>query len=132
MQYRRQSDGTILTMRTSLSRRKVNHILKKGRRYSHRGFTIIYEEKKELGDKKTRKRYSILIGKKIAQKSVKRNRIKRIIREVVRETQIKHDEFVILCTQKNKTESEIKKNLISALKKNNTEKDKNKRLEKIS
>ena len=89
-------------MKTSLNHQHIELLLRKGKRVIGDGITLIYTTK-NIGYKK----YAIIVPKKKVKKSVVRNKIKRIVREAVRATNIPFDMFIIMYTGKNYSLKEI-------------------------
>ena len=81
-------------MKTSLRGKEITNILKRGKRIISEGVVLIYEkgEEKEY-------RFAILVSKKKIRKSTERNRVRRIIREILRVYPIPFTRFIILCTK---------------------------------
>ena len=76
-------------MKTSLRHEEVQHILKHGKRYVHNGFLVCV-----LGDGSGR--FAVLVSKKVARSAVVRNRMRRVLREVVRTVDSVPFDFVVL------------------------------------
>ena len=95
-------------MKTSLSRERVEYILKKGKRYAQGGMVIVCVSENDLRQKGQQK-YAVLIPKRVVKKSVARNRLRRVIREMIKEVDVQCSEFVILCNSKSCTEESVKK-----------------------
>ena len=80
-------------MKQSLTRSEVEDILKNGRRAVSDTVKMVYKK-----DDSEKEGYAVLVPKKKVKKAVERNRIRRIIREAVRETDMPIPMFVILYT----------------------------------
>ena len=87
-------------MKNSLHHSEIKRIFKKGKRVVYKQVVIIYEKHQEdFG------RYAILISKKKVRKSRERNRIRSVVREVVRSLNIpKHPFLIIYSDQKQPTD----------------------------
>ena len=89
-------------MKNSLSAGEVQHILKKGKRVVVGGIVVVYMKRDtgsgEEGAATPPQRYAIVIRKKKFKKSTMRNRIRRIIREVLRRVNLPYPVFVVVYT----------------------------------
>lgn len=79
----------------------------------HNGVSIVCIK----GDRSDKQKNAVIISKKIEKNSTKRNRMRRVIREMIKGLEIECDEFVIIHTKKEKTEKEIKEDLIQVVNK---------------
>ena len=93
-------------MKTSLHNYDIQRILKKGKRIVADKLTVVYETN---NDKK--KRYAVLVPKRKVKKSSERNKVRRIIREAVRTSDIPLSLFVVLCTGKTYTYDGVSRSL---------------------
>ena len=82
-------------MKTALRRERVQYILKHGDRYVGKGVVVCALKSDEVcvgsGG------FAILISKKAVRTAVLRNRIRRVLREVVRSFDCGCVDFVVLC-----------------------------------
>ena len=89
-------------MKNSLSAGEVQLVLRKGKRVAVSGIMIVYMEKGigsgEEGAETSSRRYAIIIRKKKFKKSTMRNKIRRIIREVLRKIHLPYPVFVVVYT----------------------------------
>ena len=93
-------------MKTSLHQEEVQHILKHGERYACAGLVVcVFRFSGGFG------RYAVLIPKKVLQSSVARNRMRRVLREVIRKPDQLCGNFVVLHNNKNSSEAEVKEHL---------------------
>ena len=93
-------------MKTSLKRKEIVDLLKKGKRKIVDGITIVYDQEK---DKESR--FAILVPKKKIRKSTERNKVRRLFREAVAECGLPYHHFLIICTKNNYTYKEIQETL---------------------
>ena len=90
-------------MKTSLRHDEIPHVLKKGKRTVGNGITLVCES----GNGKTG-RYAVLIPKKKVKKSVERNKVRRMLREIMRMMQVPCQRYIIIYTGKSRSFHEIK------------------------
>lgn len=95
-------------MKTTLPRERVQHVLKYGERYARRGFVVcvLHQDcSSEVG------KFSIVISKKVVKGAVLRNRLRRVLREVVKTFDYPGVDFVVLCRNRFDSESDARNRL---------------------
>ena len=95
-------------MKTALRRDEIAEILKRGKRITGGAVMLICGKKKKEG---RRERYAVIVPKKNLKRSVDRNRIKRIVREIIRKDGMPFGSFIIRYTGKKQTYQEIQKDM---------------------
>lgn len=95
-------------MKNVLERKRIEKLFKNGKREIFDGFILIYSKNKN-GE------YAVVVSKKIARGAVKRNKIKRISREIIRNSYPLPFDVIVFFTKKNILLVEIKNNLKNAL-----------------
>lgn len=100
-------------MKTALRQDEIREILKKGRRIVLEGMVFLYTPPK----KTEKKRFAVIVSKKTLKKNVDRNRVRRIIRELVRKSDIPLDIFIVIYNGKQPTYQNIKKELDTVVEK---------------
>ena len=96
----------------SLSRENLEHILKKGKRFSEKGVVLIVSNKK-----RDKKNFSVIVSKKCFRKAVDRNNAKRQIREIVRAAFPLKKDLIILLQKPQSSFLELEKNIKTLLQK---------------
>ena len=89
-------------MKTSLRREAVQHILKRGKRYTRKGLIVCVLRSGDCSG-----RFAILIAKKVLAGAVARNNLRRVLREVIRHSGYCDGDFVVLHTNKKSSEEEV-------------------------
>ena len=84
-------------MKTSLKKERIEDILKKGKRFERDGIVLIT---KGISSTKKTRQCAVVVAKKYIKKSTERNRIKRYIREKIRQEKEGPNECVILFRKK--------------------------------
>ncbi|MCY4577365.1 MAG: ribonuclease P protein component [Candidatus Kaiserbacteria bacterium] len=97
-------------MKLSLRREEVQHILKHGKRYTCDGFVVCV-----LRSDASSGRFSILIPKKVAKGAVARNRVRRVLRDVISCVGYTGSDFVVLHNKKQDSEEVSKEHLRTLL-----------------
>ena len=78
-------------MKTGLHREEVQDILKKGKRALGGEITLVYSAKKEK-----KPRFAVIVSKKVARKATVRNKIRRLVREVLQKSVPVKSNFAII------------------------------------
>lgn len=79
-------------MKTSLTKKEIEELLKSGSKINSENFSFFYKNK---GDEKIKK-HAIIVSKKIAKKSTERNKIRRVFRNCILKLKPNFDNFLIL------------------------------------
>ena len=99
-------------MKTALHRDRVQHILKYGERHTRKGLAVcVLKSDTCCGFG----RFAILISKKVVKGAVLRNRLRRVLREVVQTFDRKCVDIVVLCRRTCDSEAETQKQLQTLL-----------------
>ena len=84
----------------------MGQFLKKGKRIIRDDMIIVHSGKKSDACK-----YAILVSKKKVRTSAERNKVRRIMREVLKEAPLPFSRFVIVCTAKKYTNKSVRQSL---------------------
>ena len=85
------------SMKTSLKKERIEDILKKGKRFEKDGIVLITKENSSTNKIS---QCAVVVAKKYIKKSTERNKIKRYIREKIRQEKEDLNECVILFRKK--------------------------------
>ena len=88
----------------SLSREQVQHLIKNGKRVSADGFTLVYLPETDTGVV----RFSVVVPKRLVKGAVLRNRVRRVVRDVVRSEDACRGDFLVICNRLAGTDKEIR------------------------
>ena len=84
-------------MKNSIQSSQIEILIKKGKRIVLDNFMIIYDKK---NTESKQNKFSVVVSKKYIKKANKRNKVKRVIRSAVRESNLPFEMFVIMYRSK--------------------------------
>ncbi len=96
-------------MKTALRRERVQYVLKHGERHARRGLVICVLRSCDFASGSGR--FAILISKKVVKGAVLRNRLRRVLREVVQTFDRECVDLVVLYRSEFDSEVEVRERL---------------------